>query len=93
MKAKTSSQAHKFEDIPNVGVRVAQDLRILGMTVPADLKGQDPLDLYRRLNRKTGQIHDPCMLDTLMAAVDFMNGGKPKPWWKFTPIRKKMSKG
>ena len=90
MKAKTASQASKLEDIPNIGPRIADDFRFLGIREPAQLKGKDPLKLYQQLNRKSGQIHDPCVLDTFMAAIDFMNGGKPKPWWEFTVKRKKM---
>lgn len=89
MKAKTASQATKFEHIPNVGPRIANDFYTLGLREPQDLKGKDPLKLYEQLNRKTGQCHDPCVLDTFMAVVDFMNGGKPKPWWAFTKARKK----
>ena len=93
MKAKSAAEAKKFEDIPNVGPRMAEDFRLLGFTSPEQLIGKDPLQLYERLNRKTGQRHDPCVLDTFMAVTDFMNGGKAKPWWKFTTARKKFFKG
>lgn len=89
MKAKTADQAGKLEDIPNIGPRIADDFRLIGIKKPSDLKGKDPKKLYNKLNIKTGQRHDPCVLDTFMAAVDFMNGGKAKPWWTFTPLRKK----
>src|SRR4051812_42649164 len=89
MKAKIAKDAAKLEDIPNVGPRIADDFRLLGLRAPLDLKGKDPLQLYKALNRKTGTRHDPCVLDTFMAAVDFMNGGKSKPWWDFTAKRKK----
>lgn len=92
MKAKSASEAKKLEDIPNIGPRIANDLRLLGIGTPQKLSGKDPVKLYRDLNRKTGQRHDPCVLDTFMAAVDFMNGGKPMPWWSFTEQRKKISK-
>ena len=90
MKAKKATEAARLEQIPNVGKAVAQDLRNIGITRPDQLKGKDGLELYKRLNKVTGVRHDPCMADTLMAAVDFMNGGKPKPWWKFTAARKKL---
>ncbi|MCB9091427.1 MAG: helix-hairpin-helix domain-containing protein [Halobacteriovoraceae bacterium] len=82
--------AKKLEQIPNVGKAVASDLHILGITEPEQLRGKDGIALYRELNRLTGVCHDPCMADTLMAIVDFMNGGKPQPWWKFTAKRKKI---
>lgn len=90
MKAKTAAQATRLEQIPNIGPRIAADFRLLGIQAPGDLKGKDPIKLYEALNRKTGQRHDSCVLDTFMAAVDFMNGGRPKPWWKFTAQRKKI---
>lgn len=89
MKAKKAIDAKKLEDIPNIGKAVAKDLRLMGITRPDQLKGKDGLKLYAKLNRLTGVRHDPCMADTFMAAVDFMNGGKPKMWWEFTKERKK----
>ncbi|MFN8370406.1 MAG: helix-hairpin-helix domain-containing protein [Bacteriovoracaceae bacterium] len=90
MKAKKASDATHLEDIPNIGKAVAEDLRNIGITKPNQLKGKDPFALYNKLTEVTGVVHDPCMLDTFMAAVDFMNGGKPLLWWKFTSLRKKI---
>lgn len=89
MKAKKLSLAKRFEDIPNVGPRIADDFRLLGLRTPGDLKGHDPYDLYRRLNKKAGQRQDPCVLDTFMSVIDFANGAPAKPWWKYTAKRKK----
>ncbi len=89
-KAKKSTEALKLEDIPNVGKAVAEDLRAIGIQRPDQLKGKDGLKLYYKLNKVTGVRHDPCMADTFMAAVDFMNGGKARPWWDFTAERKKL---
>ena len=66
--------------------------RLLQGGVLWGLKGKDGIRLYRKLNQQTGISHDPCMADTLMAAVDFMNGGSPKPWWSFTAKRKAVLK-
>ena len=46
------------------------------------------LALYRRLCEATGQRQDPCVLDTFMAATDFMRGAPAAPWWKYTAERK-----
>ena len=92
MKAKRFSEAATLEQIPNVGKAVARDLRSIGINLPDQLKGKDGLKLYHKLNKTTDVRHDPCMADTLMAAVDFMNGGKPKPWWEFTAKRKTLLK-
>jgi predicted GIY-YIG superfamily endonuclease len=87
--AKALRQFARLEDIPNVGPAVAADLRRLGITTPAELPGRDPYALYDDLCRITGQRHDPCLLDTFIAAVRFMAGGPKKPWWAYTAERKR----
>ena len=79
----------RLEDIPNVGVSIAEDLRRLGIREPRDLRKQDPYQLYDELCQRTRQRHDPCLLDVFISAVRFMNGEKAKPWWKYTAERKK----
>lgn len=92
MKRRTASKVRtdvtRLEDIPNVGVSVAGDLRQLGITLPGDLPGRDPYALYDDLCRITGLRHDPCVLDTFIAAVRYMEGGPKTPWWTFTAERK-----
>jgi hypothetical protein len=90
MKAHKASNAVELEHIPNIGSAIADDLRQLGITHPQQLKGMDGIELYLKLNKISGQRHDPCVADTFMAAVDFMNGGAAKSWWKFTDQRKKI---
>jgi hypothetical protein len=79
----------RLEDIPNVGPAVAADLRRLGITSPEQLAGRNPYAMYDELCRVTGVRHDPCMLDTFIAAIRFMEGGPKKPWWAFTAERKR----
>ena len=78
-----------LEDIPNVGKAVAADLRRIGVRTPRALAGRDPYKLYAALNRATGVRHDPCVLDTFIAAVRFMEGGSAVPWWHYTAERKR----
>jgi hypothetical protein len=95
MKRKTSERNSSrrevvhLEDIPNVGPAVAADLRQLGITTPSELQGRDPYALYDDLCRLTGQRHDPCLLDTFIAAVRHMAGEAKQPWWKYTAERKR----
>ncbi len=87
--AKGVRRVAKLEDIPNVGPAVAADLRQIGIMSPAELPGRDPYALYDTLNRITGQRHDPCLLDTFIAAVRYMEGAPKKPWWNYTIERKR----
>jgi hypothetical protein len=79
----------RLEDIPNVGPAVAGDLHQLGITTPSELEGRDPYAMYDDLCRITGQRHDPCLFDTFIAAVRYMEGGRKKPWWEYTAERKR----
>jgi hypothetical protein len=78
-----------LEDLPNVGPAVAADFVRLGIRTPRALAGRDPYALYDELNRITGTRHDPCVLDTFIAAVRFMDGAPARPWWKYTAERKR----
>ena len=88
-RKKASRDVAALEDIPNVGTAVAAELRQLGITQPDDLLGRDPYALYEDLCERTGKRHDPCLLDTFIAAVRFMAGGPKKPWWAYTAERKR----
>ena len=88
MKRKRENLA-RLEEIPNVGPAIAADLRQLGIDQPAELVGRDPYAMYGDLCRVTGQRHDPCVLDTFIAAVRFMEGEPKKTWWKYTAERKR----
>ena len=83
----------ELEQLPNIGPRIAADLRRLDIAVPADLKGRDPYEMYDELCRRTKARHDPCVLDTFIAAVRFMGGEPAKPWWKYTSERKRRLAG
>ena len=69
-----------LEDVPNIGPAIAADLRQLGIMAPSDLPGRDPYAMYDELCRITGERHDPCLLDTFIAAVRYMEGSPKKPW-------------
>ena len=76
-------------DLPNIGPAMARDLRLLGFDHPSQLAGQDPQALYDRLSELTGVRQDPCVLDVLVSVTRFMDGEEPRPWWHYTPERKK----
>ncbi len=89
MKAHRCTDVKKFTDIPNVGPRIARDFFLLGIREPKELIGHDAYTLYKKLERITEIRHDPCVLDTYIAIIDFMNGAPRRPWFFYTPLRKK----
>lgn len=88
MKAATAAEVRKFQDIPNVGPAMTRDFQLLGFKSPQDLKGKDPLKLYKKMCKIRGKRQDPCVLDTYMAVIDFLNGASARPWWYYTKNRK-----
>jgi hypothetical protein len=87
-KAASAADCKTLEQLPNIGPALAADLRLIGIHEPRDLRGKDAFVLYQKLCAATGQRQDPCVLDTFMAATDFMRGAQAAPWWKYTPQRK-----
>jgi hypothetical protein len=87
-KAAHAGECEQLEQLPNVGPSIAADLRLLGIRHPRELATRDAFELYQALSRATGQRQDPCVLDTFMAATDFMRGAPRRPWWAYTRERK-----
>ncbi len=75
----------QFQIIPGIGKACSLDLWNIGLRSIADLEGQNPNDLYEKLNKVTGAKHDICMLYTFRCAVYYMseqNHDKDKlNWW------------
>ncbi len=87
-KAANAAECKRLEQLPNIGPSLATDLRDVGIAQPHELLGKDAYALYRQLCLLRGTRQDPCVLDTFMAAVDFMSGAAPQPWWAYTAERK-----
>lgn len=87
-RARTRA-VERLEQIPNLGPRIASDFRRLGLHEPSTLVGRDPYALYEMLNVQTGVRQDPCVLDTFIAAVRYMEGAPKRPWWYYTAERKR----
>ncbi len=88
MKAKNCNEVKKFQDIPNIGPAMARDFLLLGLKQPKDLQNKNPLTLYKKMCQISGTRQDPCVLDTYLAATDFMNGAEARPWFAYTKERK-----
>lgn len=89
----TGERCTRLEQIPNIGPATAGDLRLIGISRPRDLIGRDPYALYEKLCKKTGQRHDPCVIDVFISAVRFMAGAPKLPWWAYTNERKRTLAG
>ncbi|MFP4168783.1 MAG: helix-hairpin-helix domain-containing protein [Desulfonatronovibrionaceae bacterium] len=89
MKNPNRDKVSRLEELPNIGKPIAAKLRLIGIDHPKKLIGMQPFEMHADLCAKTGKREDPCLLDVFMAAVHFMEGGAPLPWWEFTPERKK----
>lgn len=87
-KAACADECQRLEQLPNIGPSIAADLRRIGVLSPQALRNADALALYRRLCQVSGKRQDPCVLDTFMAATDFMRGAAPRHWWTYTAQRK-----
>ncbi|MDD8027172.1 MAG: helix-hairpin-helix domain-containing protein [Acidobacteriota bacterium] len=75
----------KFQDIPNVGPRTAEDLWRLGFRSPSELKGQDPQAMYEQLCDLKGVRIDRCQLYVFRSVVYFASRKSPQTrllkWW------------
>jgi pathogenicity locus Cdd1 protein len=90
IRSRTTRDTGDMADLtsmPNIGPKVAAKLRRLGINAPEDLRGQDGEDLFERLCAIDGRRHDPCLLDTFLAAVDYADGGPARPWWEYSRER------
>lgn len=82
----------QLTDLVSVGKATLGDFHMLGIRTVAQLKDQDPEQLYVRLCESTGEKHDICCLDVFQAAVAQAKNPKlPKHqcnWWYWSKKRK-----
>jgi len=90
MKNPDRKAVSRLEDLPNIGKSIAADLKLIGVDHPGKLAGKNPFELYEALCVRVGNRVDPCVIDVFIAAIRFMEGGEPLPWWSFTEERKRL---
>ena len=87
--------ARHLADLISVGPAMLRGFDMLGIRSVAQLAKQEPRKMYERLNQKTGQRQDPCVLDTFCAAVaQARNPRLPAEqcrWWYWSKKRKQLS--
>lgn len=82
----------KLDDLVSVGPATVNDLHLLGIFSVDQLSREDPVELYKRLCKITGERHDPCCEDIFSTAVaQAQNAELPphkKKWSYWSKIRK-----
>lgn len=77
----------ELQEIPGVGVRVAEDLWNLGVRSIEDLRNENPEILYEDLCDIQGGTVDRCMLYVLRCAVYYASHKDHDPtllkWWNW----------
>lgn len=78
--------------LEGVGKAMQRDFLLLGIQTVADLKGQNPLKLFKKLEKITRQKQDPCVLDVFTCAIaqaeDENLAPEKKKWWYWSRLRK-----
>jgi predicted flap endonuclease-1-like 5' DNA nuclease len=88
LSARKTATKDSLLALRNIGPAMRRDLTLLGVRSAAHLARHEPDRLYQRLQKITGQRHDPCVWDTFAAAVHQARTGEALPWWHFTARRK-----
>jgi hypothetical protein len=85
--ARSRVPRDELREIPGIGVAMAADLRLLGVTRVADLRDRDPEGLYAELEALMGTHVDRCVLYVFRSAVYWAGTDTPDPllslWWSW----------
>lgn len=79
MKSPDRKTVSEREELPNIGEKIGNDLRLIGINHPQELIGQNEFQLYHLLCDKKGQRIDPCVIDVFMSVIHYMEGGEAQP--------------
>lgn len=88
----SSSSERTLASLCSVGPATLKDLSALGITTVSQLEDADADNLYDRLCRVTGKLHDPCCRDVFAAAIaQARDPSLPEEqckWWYWSRLRK-----
>lgn len=80
-----NSSLKELQQIPGVGKAISQDLWQLGFRSVADLRDQNPEEMYKQLCIQQGTQIDRCMLYVFRCAVYYASTDNSAPemlkWW------------
>jgi len=88
MKSPNRETVEKLSDLPNIGKAISADLELVKIIDPKQLIGNDAFQLRADLCVALGFRQDYCVIDVLLSAIAYMEGGEAQPWWNFTHERK-----
>src|SRR5947199_6902445 len=87
-----ANTTRQLADLISIGPAMLRDFVMLGILSVGQLARQEPRKMYEKLNRKTGQRQDPCVLDTFCAAVAQARNPRLSAeqcaWWWWSRKRK-----
>jgi hypothetical protein len=87
-----AGRMRQLGDLISIGPAMLRDFELLRIHSVAQLARQNPIRMYERLSRFTGQRQDPCVLDVFCAAVaQARNPQLPADkcqWWYWSRKRK-----
>ena len=66
----------ELHQLPGVLEKAAEGLYLLGIRSVADLRDQDPTDMYARLKDRRDFFAEPCMLNAFKIAVRYVKTKK-----------------
>jgi hypothetical protein len=90
-RAMSTIRSTDLTELMNVGPAVARYLQRADIAYVDQLAGRDPVEIYETICEHDAQRYDPCLLDTIISAVDQANGNPARPWWTYTPQRKRLT--
>lgn len=70
-----------LQSLRNIGPAAAEDLYLLGIKTPEQMKKSDPDKLYEKLRKKSGGKLDKCVLYQFQGAILDI------PWWECKNLR------
>lgn len=91
MPSRRIDPPQDLQDIPGVGLSIADDLRGMGITAVADLRDRDAETLYTQLCEQAGGPVDRCVLYVFRCAAWFAQQDAPAErldpekckWWNW----------
>ena len=72
-KESVIAELHK---LPGVSEKAAEGMYLLGIKSIADLRRQDPVEMYSKLKERKDFFAEPCMLSAFKIAVKFAQTNK-----------------